>query len=78
MERTSGTKNDERRTLTPGTRIEVRTTLDGAWSRGFEVVDETADGYNVKRLSDGAVLPRPLPGENVRRERERGLWWWRP
>ena len=59
----------------PGARIEVRGRFDGRWSRGFEVAEVLADGYRVKRVSDGAVLPVSFDADDVRRERRQGLWW---
>ncbi len=64
--------------LSPGTRVEVRTTFDRSWASGFEVVtEEPGEGYQVRRLSDGEVLPARFTREDVRRERERsaGMWW---
>jgi hypothetical protein len=55
--------------LRPGTRVEVRTRFDGSWAPGFELAGPHADdGWNVRRLSDGSVLPRRFPNEAVRRE----------
>jgi hypothetical protein len=55
--------------LLPGDRIEVQNRFDGAWSRGFEVVDVlTGMGtrrYRIKRLSDGVVLPRLFVEEEI-------------
>jgi hypothetical protein len=66
-----------RRGLKPGTRIEVRNRFDGGWSAGFEVadLDGDGDGYLVRRISDGSLLPVPLPRGDVRRERRRQTWW---
>ncbi len=64
--------------FTPGTKVEVRTTYGRSWARGFEVVaEEPDDGYRVRRISDGAVLPACFAGDDVRRERERlnSMWW---
>jgi hypothetical protein len=62
--------------LKPGTRVEVRGRFDGAWSRGFEVAEVLPDGYRLKRLSDGAVLPVDFEVDDVRREKRRqGMWW---
>lgn len=48
--------------LLPGDRVEVQNRFDGRWSRGFEVVDVLVGmgtrRYRIRRLSDGAVLPR--------------------
>lgn len=61
--------------LTPGTKVEVRNSFDGRWSKGFEICDANGDGYRLRRLSDGSVLPRTFAGDLVRRERRDNLWW---
>jgi hypothetical protein len=63
--------------LQTGTRVEVRRRFDGSWTRGFEIAGTTAEGYLVKRLSDGSVLPVAFDPEEVRRDRRRrqGFWW---
>ena len=65
-------------TLEPGTRVEVRRRFDQSWSKGFEVAESSGDGYRVKRISDGSVLPVVFPADDVRRERRKkqGLWWY--
>lgn len=60
-----------------GTRVEVRSGFDGSWQRGFVVEDVTADGYVLRRDSDGSILPE-LPRDRVRRERKRETWWVTP
>ena len=64
--------------LAPGTAIEVRNQLDGRWSKGFEVAAVDADGYRIRRMSDGLELPRTFGPESIRRpkERHRGTWWY--
>jgi hypothetical protein len=64
--------------LSPGTRVDVRTRYVGTWSRGFEVAETIkGDGYRVRRVSDGSVLPEPLSTDEVRPERRKqGLWWY--
>jgi len=62
--------------LAPGTKVEVRTSFDQSWARGFEVVDVVgAAAYVVRRLSDDVVLPVALPADDVRRERSSSYWW---
>ncbi len=61
--------------LAPGTKVEVRNGFDGRWSKGFEICDADDDGYRLRRLSDGTVLPRRFTGDLVRRERRGTLWW---
>ena len=65
---------DER--LRPGTKVEVRKRFDASWARGFEVADAVEDGYLIRRLSDGHLLPTPFPTDEVRRERKKGMWWY--
>ena len=63
--------------LEPGTRIEVRRRFDQRWARGFEVAEAIdGNGYRVKRLSDGTVLPAEFTEDDVRAEKKKqGLWW---
>ncbi len=60
--------------LTVGTRVEARSSLDDSWQTGFVVEEVTALGYRLRRESDGAVLPE-LPHVRVRRTRTRSTWW---
>ena len=61
--------------LAPGTKVEVRTSFDRSWARGFEVVEAVGGAaYVVRRLTDDFVLPVALPAEDVRRERK-SFWW---
>lgn len=62
------------RPLTPGTNVEVRRRFDDRWARGFGMAAADGDGYLVRRLSDGSVLPLPFAREDLRRERQ-GTWW---
>jgi hypothetical protein len=62
--------------LAQGRRIEVRSSLDASWARGFEVVESRPDGYTVRRMSDGWVLPAVFAVDDVRRERKQGQWWY--
>jgi hypothetical protein len=62
--------------LAVGTKVEVRTSFDRSWARGFEVVEGLGEAaYLVRRLSDDVVLPVAVPAENVRRERSSSYWW---
>jgi hypothetical protein len=47
------------------------------WARGFEVAEAIEDdGYRVRRLSDGSVLPTDIAADDVRAEKKKqGLWW---
>ena len=64
--------------LEPGARVEVRRRFDQSWARGFEVAEVVDDGYRVRRLSDGSVLPVVFHDGEVRVEhaRRRGQWWY--
>ena len=62
--------------LSPGTKVDVRNRYQGTWVRGFEVAESTADGYRIRRLSDGSVLGDLFSRDDVRRERRRQGFWW--
>jgi len=63
--------------LEPGTRVDVRSRFDARWSHGFEVAEACAQGYRIRRMSDGAVLPTEFTTDEVRIERrKRGTWWY--
>jgi hypothetical protein len=68
-------------TISPGTRVEVRSRFDSRWSRGFEVAEQVdaavdAPRYLVRRRSDGSVLPAEFDAEELRTEkRGRSMWW---
>jgi hypothetical protein len=63
----------------PGTRVEVRSRFEAAWSRGFEVAErvEMSAGlrYKLRRRSDGSILPVLFDEDDLREERRRGTWW---
>ena len=69
--------------MRPGTRVEVRSRFESRWTRGFEVADRVegvTDGhgepmYQVRRRSDGAILPVPFPETDLREENKRSTWW---
>jgi hypothetical protein len=60
--------------LSTGTHVEVRSTLDDTWQAGFVVEEVTARGYLLRRELDQVVLPE-VPHERVRRRRTRSTWW---
>ncbi len=72
------TQQEHTGTLQPGTRVEVRSRFELAWSHGFEVAGATPEGYRIRRLSDGSELPVVFSDDDVRPERRRkqGLWWY--
>jgi hypothetical protein len=50
-----------------GTRVEVRTRYElGRWAPGCTIAGIAADGYHVRRISDGSVLNEPLDPDEVR------------
>ena len=60
----------------PGTKVEVRTSFDRTWAKGFEVVEPVGTaGYRVRRMTDDVVLPVAVPAADVRRERSSSYWW---
>ena len=66
-----------RNTLATGTAVDVRSRYVGAWSSGFEVAEPFNDGYRIRRLSDGSVLPDVFTNEDVRAQRHKtGMWWY--
>ena len=52
--------------LEPGTEVEVRSTFDRSWKRGFVVEQASDSGYLLRRRSDGAVLPAAFPSDAIR------------
>jgi hypothetical protein len=54
-------------TYRPGTRVRVRSSL-GRWSRGFVVTAFLAGRYQLRRESDGTVLPAEVGPNKVRLE----------
>ncbi len=66
----------------PGTHVEVRSRFESRWSRGFEVVecDDAQDQarYQVRRRSDGSILPVTFTEDDLREERRRQTWWLQP
>ena len=63
--------------LSTGDKVEVRSRFNAQWSRGFEIVEVTANGYRVRRASDGEVLPVEFAEKDVRpaRKRANDFWW---
>ena len=49
-----------------GETVEVHVKFTGTWSSGFEVVAVLEDGYQVRRRSDGALLPAPTGPADIR------------
>ena len=63
--------------LSPGDKVEVRRRFDAQWARGFEIVEITDNGYRLRRVSDGEVLPVEFAEGDVRQARKRAndFWW---
>ncbi len=53
--------------LTVGTRVAVRNRYQGWWGDGFEIAETTQDGYRLRRVSDGYLLPVDFAARDVRR-----------
>ena len=49
-----------------GAPVEVHTRFTDSWSPGFEIAEVVAEGYRLRRLSDGAVLPEPTCEADLR------------
>jgi hypothetical protein len=64
--RVTSPKCDERGSAMGTVPVEVRTSFKDLWADGFEVVEETAAGYRLRRVSDGTVLPREFGWDDVR------------
>jgi len=64
-------------TLSVGERVEVRNRFNSQWARGFEIVDVTDNGYTLRRVSDGEVLPTEFDADDVRpsHKRSNDFWW---
>lgn len=49
----------------PWSTVEVRTSF--GWARGFEVIESPSeDGWRLRRLSDGCILPRLFSAQELR------------
>jgi hypothetical protein len=53
--------------LPVGTTVEVRSRFDRRWARGFSIAAVARDAYQLRRLSDGSVLPAWFPHDEIRR-----------
>ena len=52
--------------LLPGTEVEVHVRYDGGWAPGFEIADARDGEYQLRRRSDGVVLPVPFRAGDLR------------
>lgn len=62
----SGHRRHDR--IRPGTAVEVRSTFNDSWVRGFRVAASLDEGYRLLRESDGSILPAVLAAGDVRPE----------
>ena len=62
-----GPSTDAAHDLAIGTDVEVRSRFDQRWARGFAVAAATGDTYQLRRVSDGSVLPAWFPRDEIRR-----------
>jgi hypothetical protein len=53
-------------TFEVGTSVDVKNRFIGTWSSGFEVAGLCEQGYLIRRISDGSVLPESLSFSEVR------------
>ena len=49
-----------------GQPVEVHTTFDDSWSPGFEIAEVMPEGFRVRRMSDGSLLPGVTSSSDVR------------
>ena len=59
--------------------VAVRCSFEGSWSPGFEIAEivlapDGLDGYRLRRLSDGTVLPVVFAVEDVMPARSGAGW----
>lgn len=52
--------------LDVGSRVEVRSRFDRRWTSGFSVAAVESDAYQLRRESDGTVLPAWFATDDVR------------
>ncbi len=49
-----------------GVQIELRSRFDDRWTNGFAIAVVGDEAYQIRRLSDGHVLPAWFPAEMIR------------
>ena len=52
--------------MAPGERVQVWVQFTQTWSAGFEIAAVVDGGYQVRRRSDGFLLPAPTGEGDVR------------
>jgi len=58
-----------------GTSVEVRSRFEQTWLDGYTVESISDGGLELKRESDGFVLPSLFGPDEVRKARRRSTWW---
>jgi len=53
--------------LRTGDPVQVRNRFEDRWIHGFSVAASGVEGYQLRRASDGAILPAWFPPSMVRR-----------
>ena len=56
-----------------GESVDVHTKYNDSWSSGFEIAAVVAEGYRVRRVSDGSLLPGFTSEHDIRASDERAL-----
>jgi hypothetical protein len=56
----------DRRALSVGTPVEVRSRFTSGWSPGFEVATVRAGGCTLRRMSDNSLLPAEFAFDDLR------------
>jgi len=51
--------------LPVGEQVDVWCRSYRSWVAGFEIAEVTPDGYVIRRLSDGSILPVVFPADEV-------------
>jgi hypothetical protein len=49
-----------------GDKVQVYSAFNDTWARGFEIAEVIPDGFRVRRVSDGAVLPSRTSADDLR------------
>jgi hypothetical protein len=64
--RTAGPSEAQHGPLPMGLLVRVRNRFEDRWVPGFSVAGHEAGRYQLRRCSDGCILPAWFPGESVR------------
>ena len=49
-----------------GTPVDVFIRFGASWASGFAIAGTLPAGYHIRRLSDGSVLPKTFPANDLR------------